>query len=104
MPAVDPDVPDNSAEGLENGRLAVTGEDLKKVFDPVVDKVNLLLAEQIEAVGNGQNGRKIPVLLVGGFGSSEYLKARVAQMFDNCDILQPPDAYVLCPCSVQIPI
>jgi hypothetical protein len=78
--------------GLEDGRLDVTGADLKEIFDGVVDIVLLLLHEQIHAVGTAHGSRKLPILLVGGFGSSEYLKTRITETFDQCEVLQPPDA------------
>jgi hypothetical protein len=77
---------------LANGTLAVTAEDLKEVFDPVVNMVLILLSEQIEAVGNLLDSERIPILLVGGFGSNKYLKLRIMQQFENCMVLQPPDA------------
>lgn len=89
---VDPELPDNPAEGIANGSLTVTSEDLVKIFEPVVESVLILLAEQVEAVKGAAPGRKMPVLLVGGFGSSEYLKMRISQQFKNCTVLQPPDA------------
>ncbi|KAF2254078.1 actin-like ATPase domain-containing protein [Trematosphaeria pertusa] len=90
---VDPELPDNPAEGIANGSLTVTSEDLVKIFEPVVESVLILLAEQVEAVKGAAPGRKMPVLLVGGFGSSEYLKMRISQQFKNCTVLQPPDAW-----------
>jgi hypothetical protein len=89
---VDPNTPDNLAIGLQNGRLAITTEDLKTVFDPVVDKVCVTLGEQLEAIRGFQNERKTQVLLVGGFGSNEYLKRRVLESFPDCAVIQPTDA------------
>jgi hypothetical protein len=72
----------------------VTGADLKGIFDEVVDRVLLLLHEQVQSIGPIPDGRKLPILLVGGFGSSQYLKTRVKETFLQCEVLQPPDAYV----------
>jgi hypothetical protein len=89
---VGPDVPDNANEGIEDGCLVVTGDDLKGVFDGVVDQVLILLTEQIDGVGEIPAGKQLPILLVGGFGSSVYLKKRIQETFGQCDVLQPPDA------------
>lgn len=67
---------------------------LKAIFDEVVDRVLLLLHEPVQAVGAVRGPKKLPILLVGGFGNSEYLKARIIDTFAQCEVLQPPDAYV----------
>ena len=70
----------------------VTGDDLKGVFDDVVNQVLILLTEQIDGVGEISAGKRLPILLVGGFGSSVYLKNRIQETFGQCHVLQPPDA------------
>ncbi len=70
----------------------VTGDDLKDVFDDVINQVLILLTEQIDGVGEIYPGKLLPILLVGGFGSSVYLKKRIQETFGQCDVLQPPDA------------
>ena len=90
--SVDPDLPDNPVVGLMDGRLTVTTEDLKEIFDPVVSMILILVSEQIDGIKVVQGGKKIPILLVGGFGSSEYLKRQITEHFEDCVVLQPPDA------------
>lgn len=64
--------------------------DVHKIFEPVVLEVIRLVKDQITA-GN------VPVqaiLLVGGFGSSNYLKERLRAAIDSSvRILQPPNAW-----------
>jgi hypothetical protein len=73
---------------LEDRRLDVTGAELKKIFDAVVDRVLFLLHEQVDAIGDVPGGRRLPILLVGGFGSSEYLKTRIIVMFNQFEVLR----------------
>jgi phosphoribosylformylglycinamidine (FGAM) synthase-like amidotransferase family enzyme len=48
-------------------------EDVKAIFDPIVDEVIYLVSQQVSKVREeGENVKAI--LLVGGFGSSEYLR------------------------------
>jgi hypothetical protein len=35
------------------------------------------------------------IFLVGGFGSSQYLKKRLEQANSDIQVIQPPDAYVV---------
>ncbi|CDH58515.1 actin-like atpase domain-containing protein [Lichtheimia corymbifera JMRC:FSU:9682] len=71
---------DDPANGIEDGNLRITAEDLcEHVFEPVVRKVLTLIDEQL---------RQSPValdaiFLVGGFGQSEYLRRRVIDEFAN---------------------
>ena len=73
----------------------VTSDDLKSIFDPVILRVLVLIQTQLDRVHNSNNtprGEKIPILLVGGFGSSNYLRRRIEERFVDCIVLQPPDA------------
>ncbi|KAI9774152.1 MAG: hypothetical protein M1840_005245 [Geoglossum simile] len=93
------EIPDNLDEGLQGGSLVVTSDDLRSIFDPVVLRVLILIQTQIDrirATNNSNNtagDSKIPILLVGGFGSSNYLRRRIEERFPNCTVLQPPDAW-----------
>ncbi|KAL7275120.1 hypothetical protein RUND412_001960 [Rhizina undulata] len=69
-----PGVPDDESKGLEAGFL----KDVKNIFDPVVDSIVAVVAEQILKVR--KKGEHVSaILLVGGFGASEYLKKRLSE-------------------------
>ncbi|KAI9775604.1 MAG: hypothetical protein M1839_001005 [Geoglossum umbratile] len=90
------EVPDNLDEGLQGGSLVVTSEDLRSIFDPVVLGVLILIQTQVDSVRNNNyipEDRKIPIHLVGGFGSSNFLRRQIEEKFVNCTVLQPPDAW-----------
>ncbi|KAK4148378.1 hypothetical protein C8A00DRAFT_19781, partial [Chaetomidium leptoderma] len=65
--------------------------DLRVIFEPVVQEVVKLVKDQISA-------SKVPiraVLLVGGFGASNYLKERLRGAIDPAiQIMQPPNAWL----------
>jgi hypothetical protein len=54
-------------------------EDVKKMFDPVVDKILDAVSEHLDACNNSVSA----MLLVGGFIESKYLQERVIQRFNR---------------------
>jgi hypothetical protein len=72
----------------------MTVEDLEGIFDPVVEHTLILIQQHIDENKTVFRGPKLSILLVGGFGSSKYLKKKIEQKFDNSAVMQPPDAWV----------
>jgi molecular chaperone DnaK (HSP70) len=65
----------------------------KEVFAPIVNDVIDLVREQIRMVrerARTTGGNVTAVLLVGGFGSSEYLKNRIQTSIDRAIRVQQP--------------
>ncbi|KAF2260391.1 actin-like ATPase domain-containing protein [Lojkania enalia] len=58
---------------IQSNKLYLSVEDLKPVFDPVINEIVGLVQGQIRAT----NSRAKAVLLVGGFGQNKYLKHRI---------------------------
>ena len=80
----------NMALGIARGRYALKGSDLNTIFEPVVLQVIKLIEDQISASGAPVKA----ILLVGGFGASQYLKERIRAAVDRrIQILQPPNAW-----------
>ncbi|KAK0706052.1 hypothetical protein B0T26DRAFT_655976 [Lasiosphaeria miniovina] len=81
----------NSELGINRGRFALRGRDIREIFEPVIREVIQLVMDQIRT-------SKVPiraVLLVGGFGSSNYLKERLRNAIgNNIHIMQPPNAWL----------
>ncbi|KAK0705553.1 hypothetical protein B0H67DRAFT_386378 [Lasiosphaeris hirsuta] len=81
----------NRELGISRGRYALKAADLQTIFEPVVQEVIKLVKDQITS-------SKVPiraVLLVGGFGASNYLKERLRNAVDrNIQIMQPPNAWL----------
>ncbi|EAQ84164.1 hypothetical protein CHGG_10568 [Chaetomium globosum CBS 148.51] len=83
----------NKELGISRGRYALKPQasDLRVIFEPVVQEVVKLVKDQISS-------SKVPikaVLLVGGFGASNYLKERLRGAIDpSIQIMQPPNAWL----------
>jgi len=90
-----PGVPDDPDKRIEYSLHTMLEEDVKKIFDPVVDRIEELVTQQVRSIrSNGQHVAAI--LLVGGFGSSEYLHKRLQKgrygTGRTIQVLQPVDA------------
>lgn len=80
----------NRALGINRGRYALKASDLNTIFEPVVLEVIKLVKDQITV----SNVPIRAVLLVGGFGASNYLKERLRNAVDkSIQIMQPPNAW-----------
>lgn len=81
----------NKALGISRGRYALKASDLATIFEPVVQEVIKLVQEQIKT----SNVPIRAVLLVGGFGASNYLKERLRNaVAKKVHIMQPPNAWL----------
>ncbi len=81
----------DSSLNLRRNRYTVPQSDMKeKIFEPILRDIIGLVGEQIRLAG----GRVTAVLLVGGFGQSEYLKSRIDGCLDlDTQILQPKNGW-----------
>ncbi len=81
----------NKELGISRGRYALKASDLQTIFEPVVLEVIKLVKDQIAS----SNVPIRAVLLVGGFGASNYLKERLRAAVDRrVQIMQPPNAWL----------
>ena len=63
-----------------------TTEELKTVFDPVIGMIIQLINGQLDQVEEALGNLDVSsILLVGGFGSSEYLRREIEKHFSGCD-------------------
>jgi hypothetical protein len=70
----------------------VTSAELKEVFDAVIRMIFQLIIGQMERLEEA-NLSASAILLVGGFGSSEYLRKQIEEHFgDDVKVIQPVDA------------
>ncbi|KAM0151655.1 hypothetical protein ACHAPG_008112 [Botrytis cinerea] len=79
---------------------AVEHDDLKKIFDPLITDIERLVDEQVNLVKVKRMSEDHPkateikgIFLVGGFGSSGYLKSRIGACHPTIQIIQPHDAW-----------
>lgn len=74
----------------------MTGEVLQRIFDPIIQHILRLVDDQVTSARQKRGGQGVKaIFLVGGFGSSRYLKERLEQVYkpQNIQVVQPPDAW-----------
>ncbi|KAH8677908.1 hypothetical protein BX600DRAFT_139920 [Xylariales sp. PMI_506] len=86
-----PGLGNNKSLGIQRGRMFLKAQELQQIFEPVVLQIIDLVKGQIAS-------SEVPiraVLMVGGFGSSTYLRERLRNALDrNIEIMQPPNAWL----------
>jgi hypothetical protein len=68
------------------GQVILAIADMQALFDPVVEAVFKLVGGQVEQVRRGGEPRIETMVLVGGFGSSPYIKERLGEWCAERDI------------------
>ncbi|KAI9759750.1 MAG: hypothetical protein M4579_002135 [Chaenotheca gracillima] len=88
-----PTVGDIEEAGVIGGNFEISRTEMRELFDPVIDKIVELIKVQVMTVSAGPL-RVNSILLVGGFGESEYLFKRVNEWASQWDIqvIQPREA------------
>lgn len=84
-----PGLPDDEDAGLDSGFLVMSAEQVKEIFDPVVQQVIDLVEGQIKRIREG-DGLVCGIILVGGFGQSNYLYSCMKSHFSDS---APPPPY-----------
>ncbi|KAF4976866.1 hypothetical protein FZEAL_6531 [Fusarium zealandicum] len=75
-----PGLPDDEEAGLDSGFLVMTAEQIKDIFEPVVKEVCDLVHGQVSGL-RSNGGIVSGIVLVGGFGQSDYLYRRLKARF-----------------------
>ncbi|KAF1945173.1 actin-like ATPase domain-containing protein [Clathrospora elynae] len=83
-----PGLPDDEEAGLDSGFLLMSAEQVKELFDPVVQEVIRLVEGQVHSI-RAKGGLVCGIILVGGFGQSNYLYGRMKSHFNSA----PPPPY-----------
>ncbi|KAI5787710.1 hypothetical protein DFH27DRAFT_486901 [Peziza echinospora] len=87
-------IADSAEKGVYAGFLHVTRDEVREIFEPIVTQVIELISKQVIDVLKSANGPISAILLVGGFGSSEYLYSRISKWSSGkIPILQPRNAW-----------
>ncbi|CAI7603384.1 unnamed protein product [Penicillium crustosum] len=76
---------------LSEGHLYLDGEQVKGIFDPIIEQIKDLVTEQRMSVKEAGFSTKA-IILVGGLGASEYLFKRLQAASDGIQVMQPPNA------------
>jgi len=77
-----PGLPDDEEARLDSGFLILTAAEIKDIFEPVVKEVCDLVQGQVDGLRN-KGGIVSGIVLVGGFGQSEYLYKRLRGHFTS---------------------
>jgi len=73
---------DDPDRGIQDGRLKVNDSDLRIAFEGIMTQImSLIDGQKAELVAKGLGNKLKGILLVGGFGGSEYLHVRVRQEY-----------------------
>ncbi|SPO03417.1 related to hsp70 protein [Cephalotrichum gorgonifer] len=84
-----PGLPDDEEAGLDSGFLVMTADQVKDIFEPVVQEVCDLVQGQVDTL-RAKGGIVSGIVLVGGFGQSNYLYRRLKSHFATA---VPPPPY-----------
>ncbi|KAM5526222.1 hypothetical protein QSH57_001883 [Fusarium oxysporum f. sp. vasinfectum] len=85
---------DNVDEGLERDSWFMSGETVHEIFEPLIADIVRLVNEQVHSIKDEKPDNPIKgIFLVGGFGSSEYLKSRIEEAKPDIQVIQPDDAW-----------
>ena len=85
-------LPDDEAAGIEDNELTLTTEQLKDIFDPVIDEIIKLVDHQVQVL-RIDHEEVAAIICVGGFGQSPYLHKRLKAHFET----DAPPAYSATP-------
>ncbi|KAI1781160.1 actin-like ATPase domain-containing protein [Hypoxylon cercidicola] len=77
-----PGLPDDEEARIDSGFLVMTAEEVKGIFEPVVKEVCDLVQGQVDGL-RGKGGIVSGIILVGGFGQSDYLYRRLKSHFTS---------------------
>ncbi|KAI9773266.1 MAG: hypothetical protein M1839_002178 [Geoglossum umbratile] len=88
-----PTVAEIREAGVDGGYFGISREEMRSLFDPVIDRIIGLIEHQVMTVSQGPQ-RVNSILLVGGFGESEYLFKRVSAWASRygVQVIQPREA------------
>ncbi|RPB08315.1 actin-like ATPase domain-containing protein [Morchella conica CCBAS932] len=77
-----PGLPDDEEKRVESGFLMLKKDELRDIFEPVVEQVVDLCEDQVETIRR-KGGKVKGIVLVGGFGQSNYLYNRLDSHFNS---------------------
>ena len=88
-----PTVSDLEEAGVFGGNFEISRTEMKALFDPIIDQVLALITSQAMTISTGPQAVNA-ILLVGGFGESEYVYQRIyAWAYNyNIQVIQPREA------------
>lgn len=89
------DLEDDPIERLFSNCWEMSGDVLQDIFDPIIKEIVRLVSDQLQRA-HFKCGKQVKgIFLVGGFGSSRYLKKCLDENYEEMGIqvIQPHDAW-----------
>jgi len=77
-----PGIEDDEEAGIDGGFMLLTSDDIREIFDPVVRQVIALVEGQVKTI-TAMNEVVSGIILVGGFGQSNYLYTVLKAHFND---------------------
>lgn len=90
------DLIDDPEERLASNCWEMTGDILEEIFSPIIQEVVRLVDAQVMGAQAKRPGHQVKgIFLVGGFGSSQYLKKCLDDIYEaaGIQVIQPHDAW-----------
>ncbi|KAI6821312.1 actin-like ATPase domain-containing protein [Hortaea werneckii] len=91
-----PNFEDNAKAGIQDGYLCVNQKDVSQMFKPIVQQIIELVEDQVNSV-HGLGQKVNALIMVGGFGQSEFLATCLRKRFSErepaIEVLQPVNAW-----------
>ncbi|KAH7219581.1 hypothetical protein DER44DRAFT_91009 [Fusarium oxysporum] len=85
---------DDDDEGLRRDTWYMSGEAVQDIFEPLIADIIRLVNEQVQGAKLKRPGKPVNgIVLVGGFGASQYLKTRIGRANPDIQVIQPDDAW-----------
>ncbi|RBR08073.1 hypothetical protein FVER53590_00133 [Fusarium verticillioides] len=85
---------DDDEERLLRDTWYMSGEAVRDIFEPLIADIIRLVNEQVQGARLKRPGKPLKgIILVGGFGASQYLKARIEKANPDIQVIQPDDAW-----------
>ena len=77
-----PGLPDDEEAGLDSGFMMMTAAEIQEIFDPIIKEVCDLVQGQVDGI-RSKGGIVSGIVLVGGFGQSNYLFTKMKAHFNT---------------------
>jgi molecular chaperone DnaK (HSP70) len=77
-----PGLADDEEAGIDSGFLIMTADEIRQIFEPIVREVCDLVEGQVQGI-RSKGGKVSGIVLVGGFGQSNYLYNRLKSHFNT---------------------
>lgn len=90
------DLEDDEMERIFSNCWEMTGDVLEDIFAPVIKEIMRLVENQVNGAQTKRPGKQVKgIFLVGGFGSSRYLKKFLDETYEpmGIQVIQPTDAW-----------